>query len=308
MRPSGIDVGFTVQERHFARGVADLQAFLARLEDRGCDFTAVLDHLTFWDGTGFDAITNATALAAAHPRLPVLTSVVVLPLHHPVLVARHLSSLALLAPGRLAFGVGVGGEDRHEIASGGVDQSTRGRRMDESLTILRALLAGGRVRHDGAFYAVDDVTILPVPDPPVPVLVGGRSDAALRRAGRLGDGWLGFACSPTRFDHAVKLVAVEAERAGRDADAFDHGLVVWCGFGSDGDARERLAAEVERLYKLPFERFERYCPYGTPAEVAESLAEYVPAGCRRFSIIPVGADPAAEADAVAEVRELLTTS
>jgi alkanesulfonate monooxygenase SsuD/methylene tetrahydromethanopterin reductase-like flavin-dependent oxidoreductase (luciferase family) len=298
-------VGFTVQERHFTAGVEALHALTADLERDGVDFAAVLDHLSFWDGTGFDALVNATAIAAAHPRLPVLTSVMVLAVRHPVTVARQVSSLNVFAPGRLLFGVGVGGEDRHEIAAAGTDPRTRGRRMDEALAIVRTLLAGDAVTCQGEFFSVDDVSIKPAPPSPVPILVGGRSDAALQRTARSGDGWLGFACSPDRFAQGVKFVATEAERLGRGDAAFDHGLVVWCGFGHGADARDRLAAEMESLYKLPFERFSRYCPCGTPAEVARKLAAYAPAGCERFSIIAVGRDVDHEIESVAAVRSEL---
>lgn len=297
-----VKFGFTVQERHFAQGVDALHALTDELERQGLDFASVLDHLSFWDGTGFDAIVNATALATASPHLPILISVMVLPVRNPVTVARHVSSMSVLAPGRLLLGVGVGGEDPHEIAAAGVDPRTRGRLMDESLEILERLMAGERVTWHGDFFTLDDVCIRPQPASPVPILIGGRSDVALRRTARLGQGWLGFACSPERFSQAVKIVDVEAERVGRTGIHFDHGLVAWCGFGTGREARDRLGAEIESLYKLPFERFARYCPCGTPEEVAEQLAEYVPAGCRRFSIIPVGSDPAHEIEAVAAIR------
>jgi alkanesulfonate monooxygenase SsuD/methylene tetrahydromethanopterin reductase-like flavin-dependent oxidoreductase (luciferase family) len=303
-----VQVGFTVQERHFARGVAAVGHLTAELERQGIDFAAVLDHLSFWDGSGFDAMINATALAAAHERLPILTAVMVLPVRHPVSVARQLSSLSLFAPGRVTLGVGIGGEDRHEISAVGIDPRTRGRRMDEALVIIRRLLDGDAVTFDGDFFSIRDVTIKPAPSQRMRILVGGRSDAALRRAARAGDGWLGFACSPARFSQGLKLVGVEAERVGRHNDAFEHGLVVWCGFGDPGDARTRLRKEMESLYKLPFERFARYCPCGSPDDVAAELAEYLAEGCTRFNIIPVGTDLQHEIDAVARVRTALTAA
>ncbi|HEY3673063.1 MAG TPA: LLM class flavin-dependent oxidoreductase [Acidimicrobiia bacterium] len=300
-------VGFTIQERHFARGVGALQDLSEDLERMGVDFAAVLDHLSFWDGSGFDAMINATALAAAHPRLPILTSVMVLPIRHPVTVARQVSSLSVFAPGRLVLGVGVGGEDRHEISAAGIDPRTRGRRMDEALTIVRQLLSGEAVTFDGDFFTISDVTIKPAPVERVRILVGGRSDIALMRTARAGEGWLGFACSPARFAQGLKLVAAEAERVGRGNVEFEHGLVVWCGFGEPDDARARLRKEMESLYKVPFERFARYCPCGKPDDVAAQLVEYVSGGCTRFSIIPVGQDLQHELDSVATVRAALTT-
>ncbi len=87
---------------------------------------------------------QATALAMLHPALPIHTGVYLLPLRHPVLVARQLADIDRLAPGRLVFGVGVGGEDRHEVAVCGVDPATRGLRMNECLTVVRQLLTGSR--------------------------------------------------------------------------------------------------------------------------------------------------------------------
>src|SRR4051794_27342417 len=301
-------VGFTLQERHFAQAVETIQSSLTEIETSGIDFASVLDHLTFWDGVGFDGLTNATAVAAAHPRLPVLVSVLILPVRHPVVVARQISSLAVFAPSRLVLGVGVGGEDRHEIGAAGVDPSTRGRRMDESLTILRGLLDGKAVTFRGEHFDVDSVLIRPVPVPSIPFLVGGRSDAALRRTAQHGDGWLAFACSPDRFAAASDLIQLHAEDFGRGEAHFDHGLVAWCGFARD-DRRSRLAAEMEALYKLPYDRFAKYCFEGSPVEVAKRLAPYAEAGCRRFSIIAVGESSSHEIDCVSEtaiqLRELV---
>jgi alkanesulfonate monooxygenase SsuD/methylene tetrahydromethanopterin reductase-like flavin-dependent oxidoreductase (luciferase family) len=298
-------VGFTLQERHFALGTSALQAALDAIDSEQIDFVSVLDHLTFWDGAGFDGMTNAAIVAGAHPRLPINVTVLILPVRHPVLVARQVSSLELLAPGRLTLGVGVGGEDRHEIEAAGVDPATRGKRMDESLTVLRALLRDGAATIDGEHFRLDDVQIRPTA-PQVPIVIGGRSDAALRRVAQLGDGWLAFACSPRRFAEATELIRLEAERHGRHAAELEHGLVAWCGFDDAGaHGRSRLAAAIESLYKLPFDRFAKYCFDGSPADVAERLAPYAEAGCRRFSMIAVGADIDHEIASIAETARQL---
>ena len=190
------------------------------------------------------------------------------------------------------LGVGVGGEDRHEVQSCGVDPSTRGRRTDESLGILRALLAGESVTHHGDFFDIDDVTILPPPPRPVPIVVGGRSDAALARAGRLGDGWLGVWVSPQRFTDALETVHAHADTAGRRGVGWRHGLQVWCAFGDSVEsATAVLAPEMERLYKTPFERFAKWCPAGPPEVVAEVVARYAEAGAHDVSLIAVAETP-----------------
>ena len=281
-------IGFTLQERHFAGGAEQLQSTLLEIEGSGIDFVSVLDHLTFWDGAGFDGLANAAAVAAAHPRIPISITVLILPVRHPVIVARQICSIALLAPGRLTLGVGVGGEDRHEIEAAGVDPSTRGGRMNESLTVLRALLDEGEVTFAGEHFDVRSVRVRPVPTSRIPILVGGRSEAALRRTARLGDGWLAFACSPERFTAATLSIRTEAEQHGRGDIEFDHGLVVWCGYSDHACGPSPLAREMESLYKIPFDRFAKYCFEGSPGDVAKHLADYADAGCGRFSIIPVG--------------------
>jgi alkanesulfonate monooxygenase SsuD/methylene tetrahydromethanopterin reductase-like flavin-dependent oxidoreductase (luciferase family) len=137
----------------------------------------------------------------------------------------------------------------------------------------------------------------------VPIVVGGRSDAALRRAGRHGDGWLGVWCSPHRYADAV--AQVQSESPEREAD-WRHGLQVWVGLDDDRSrARERLAARMQGMYRIPYERFERYSPYGQAEEIADFLRGYVEAGCRDFNVMAVAGSSEQAVDGVAEIRERL---
>ena len=287
----------------------DAAAYLARAHDAGIDHVCCGDHVSFFVGVGLDGLIQATALTVLHPTLPVMTGVYLLPLRHPVLVARQLSDLDQLAPGRLVFGVGVGGEDRHEVEICGVDPSTRGRRMEESLTVLRQLLSGAPATFHGEFFDIDDALVLPAPAQPVPIVVGGRSDAAARRAGRLGDGWLGIWNSARRFRDVVEMAGEEAARAGRSDPPSRHAMQLWCVIADTKEqARARLAPAMEAFYQIPFERFEKYSPYGTAEDVAEFLSPYVDAGCRWFNLIPQAEDPDAALAGAAAVKKLLAPS
>jgi alkanesulfonate monooxygenase SsuD/methylene tetrahydromethanopterin reductase-like flavin-dependent oxidoreductase (luciferase family) len=280
--------------------------FLAAVDDAGLDHVCAGDHVSFFVGAGVDGLIQATALVTLHPTLPVFTGVYLLPLRHPVLVARQLVDIAQLAPGRLIFGVGVGGEDRHEVEICGVDPSTRGRRMDECLVVVRELLTGKPTSFNGEFFDLDDAIVLPTPSEPIPIVIGGRSDAAVRRAGRLGDGWLGIWNSPRRFADVVDQIDGAAEEAGRVSRPRRHGMQVWCGISDDrASARERLAPAMEAFYQIPFERFEKYSPYGTPQEVADFLRTYVEVGCTSFNLIPQAPDAATGLAGAAEVKRLL---
>ena len=147
--------------------------------DTGIDHVFFADHVSFRVGHGHDGMVVAAAVANLHPTLGIYIGVYLLPLRHPIPVARQLANLAEMAPGRVSFGVGVGGDDRHEVEICGVDPRTRGRRTDESLQIIQKLLAGETVDHRGEFFSFEQARIVPTPDPPIPVYVGGRADACL---------------------------------------------------------------------------------------------------------------------------------
>jgi len=268
-------------------GAEALARFAAGVDATSIDRVCVGDHITFKGGRGYDGLVNAAALAVMSRRVTVQTAVYLLPLRHPVPVARQVASLAALAPGRLEFGVGIGGEDPAEARACGIDPATRGRRMDEALTALRPLLAGGEVTMSGDFFTLDRVRVLPPPVPAVPVVIGGRSEAALRRVARHGDGWLGLWVSPRRYADATGRISRSAADAGREVTRWRHGMHVWCAFGTAATARARLAVAMEDFYQTPFGKFERYCPCGTPDEIAASLQPYVDAGCRSFNLIPL---------------------
>jgi alkanesulfonate monooxygenase SsuD/methylene tetrahydromethanopterin reductase-like flavin-dependent oxidoreductase (luciferase family) len=276
---------------------------LALIADAGVDHVFTADHVSFHDGSGIDGLIHLAAMSGLEPRLGLHVGVYLLALRHPMIAARQISSLAESAPGRLTVGVGVGGEDRHEIEVCEVDPTERGRRTDVALGLVRALLDGDTVDGDGEFFDFTGGVIRPTPDPRVPFVVGGRSDAAVRRAGRLGDGWLGTWCSPSRFAAATAL----AEEVGADREvAWQHGLQVWIGVDATRDsARTHVAGAMERFYATGFERFERYTPYGTAEQVAEALGPYVEAGATTLNLTPCGPDRETEIEITAEIKRLL---
>ncbi len=304
-------------------GAGALRRAVAMAEAAGIDQLTVGDHVTHRGGQGTDGLVLAGAVAALAERTEVATSVYQLGLRHPVVAARQIVDVAGLAAGGFVLGVGAGGEDRAESDACGVDPGTRGRRLDESLAIVRRLLSGETVDHDGEFFTLRQVSVGPPPDRPVPIQVGGRSDAAVRRAGLLGDGWLGRWVSAKRFARVVAQVEVTAWEAGRlggpnagmagRADstgvAWRHGMQIWCGFGP---TRERavgdLAAEMESTYGLPFDQFAQWCPAGRPHDIADALLPFVGGGAAEINIIAVAADPFEAIEGVAQVRRLLRSA
>jgi alkanesulfonate monooxygenase SsuD/methylene tetrahydromethanopterin reductase-like flavin-dependent oxidoreductase (luciferase family) len=295
-------------------GLARLEAperrrIVERAEAVGLDHVGVGDHVSFYIGAGFDGLLGAAGVLSVAERLSANTAVYLLPLRHPVTVARQVADLAAMAPGRFVFGVGIGGEDPHEVQICGVDPATRGRRMDESMRIVRQLLTGQPVDFDGEFFKLDGAQIIPAPSPPVPIVVGGRSDAALRRAGRLGDGWFGIWVSAARYAAAIETTQAAAADADRRDVPWVNALNVWIGVDEDADAaREHVAPAMTSFYGIPYERFERWSPAGTPAQVAEFLVPYAAAGCHVFNLIINGRSHTHEIEAAAEIRELMRAS
>lgn len=155
-----------------------------------------------------DPLVTMAMLAEATTTLRFSTSIFVLPLHDPFTVAKQLSTLAVFSDNRVTLGVGAGWQES-EFKILHQDFQTRGKRMDEMLEVMRKLMSGEDVEHHGRFYDFDWLHMLPAPTKPVPIYVGGESDAAIARAARQ-DGWIGT--SYTTEELAIILDRVEAAR------------------------------------------------------------------------------------------------
>lgn len=254
-----------------------------------------------------EAITRLSLLTAWTERVRVGTAVLVLPLYHPVMVAKQLADLDARSGGRVSVGIGVGGEFRHEFDALGIPLDGRGARTDEAMTVMRSLWQGGPVSHAGGCFSFDDVELRPVrpadgstmrPGGP-PLLVSGRKEPAMRRAARLGDGWMPYLVSPAAYARSVQTITEHAATIGRDLSGFEWMVYLYCSVRRDGDrAREDVATFLGGAYgDKPGAMLDRIAPAGTPEEVAARLQEYVDAGARHFVI-----SPAAPADTLEVVQ------
>ena len=304
--PGPITVGIVLREQDLSAWAGRLHELAERSVAAGVDHLTVGDHVSFADGHGADGLIQAAALLSAHPSVSVQTGVYLLALRHPAIVARQLATIALLAPGRFTFGVGVGGDDLSELELCGINPRERGARTSEGLRCVRMFLEGEEVDFRGRFFELHGA-IRPAPATPIPILVGGRSDPALMRVGQLGDGWLALWVSPRRFAEALQRIDDAAAQVGRAEVPWRHALQLWAAFGrSQPQARQRLAAAMEAAYSLPFDRFERYAPCGPPEAVAEALAPYLALGCRRFNFVLEAESLPAAFEAAAEVKAVLS--
>jgi alkanesulfonate monooxygenase SsuD/methylene tetrahydromethanopterin reductase-like flavin-dependent oxidoreductase (luciferase family) len=275
-------------------------------EAAGIDGVFLGDHVTFY-GSGSDALIKLAALAAVSTKLELQTCVFLLALRHPTPVALQCAMIDRMSKGRLILGVGIGGEDPNEWWACGVDPKTRARRTDESLQILRSLWTQEDTTFDGKYYKLSAVKMRPKPHRAsgVTLQVGGRSDAALRRTAFYADGWSGIWVSVRRFIEAGEKIAEFAREAGREDMTFPRGMQFWMGIDSDkAAARAKVGGSMQAFYRLPFERFEKWTPYGTPEEIAEFLAPYVEVGCEWLNFVVADAPEAVLERAVA-VRDAL---
>jgi probable F420-dependent oxidoreductase len=164
-------------------------------------------------------------LAAQTTRLGLATGVLVLPNHHPVVLAKRVASIDVLSGGRVRLAVGMGWL-KEEIEACGVEFDSRGRRADEQIDVMRLLWEDrpDGASHHGEFFEFDDAACHPKPVTTVPIHIGGHSRAAARRAGRRGDGFQPLGVGGEALTDLLAIMRDQAQRSGRDGDALELSL------------------------------------------------------------------------------------
>jgi len=246
------------------------------------------DHVAFM-GAIDDPLTQLTYLSALNPSLIFGTSIYLLPLRHPTTVAKMVATVdRLMGAGHFIFGVGVGGEFPREYEACGVPLKQRGGRANEGIEIIKRLWTGEPVEYHGKYFSFGKITMLPKPRTPggPPVWVGGRAEAALRRAARLGDGWMPYVVTPKRVGEGLEFIAREAEKAGRKFERFGTALHLFVTLGpSYEDALDVAAEHLSKRYAMDFrEPAKRYAAVGKPADVAARIDEFIKAGIRDVNV------------------------
>jgi len=194
------------------------------------------------------------ALGALTERIRFITFVLKLPVRHPVLVAKQATSVAVLTGNRLVLGVGTS-PWREDYDVLGVDWPSRGQRMDEEIAVLRGLAAGGYFEYRGKIFDLPPVKIAPVPSAPIPVLIGGHSDAALRRAARLGDGWLHGGGDPAELPGLLARLDEHRRRAGTAGRPFEVHVISADAYTAGGVRRlaEQGVTDVIVGFRWPYQ-------------------------------------------------------
>lgn len=191
----------------------------------------------FLDGKPFiEPFTLIPAMAAVTERLRFTTFVVKLPIRRPVLMAKSAASVAVMSDNRFGFGMGLSPWPEDFMATG-EDWKTRGKRMDEMMQIMRGLLTGDYFEWHTEHYDIDSLKICPVPDEPIPFLVGGHAELALRRAARLGDGWMHAGGDATTLEKLMKRLSELRVEYGRDKEPYEIHVISMDAFTVDGVKR-----------------------------------------------------------------------
>lgn len=248
-----------------------------------------MDSLWFGDHIAFavpimDPLLQLAQAAAYSDRLHFGTSVYLLPLRHPTAVAKQVGTLDRLTGGRLIFGVGIGGEFPNEFAACGVPVNERGPRLSDGIRVLRKLWSGEKVSHAGKFFSFNDVQMLPTPVQAggPPIWCGGRSDAALTRAGRLADGYISYVVTPDMYRSALEVMAKAAAAAGRQIERFGTAHLLFFRIDNSFESAWDVATEhLSERYASDFRGpAKKYCALGRPEDVAAKINEFRAAGVR----------------------------
>jgi probable F420-dependent oxidoreductase len=228
-----VELARTAEECGFASVALPDSLFYS--ETVSAEYPYTPDGSRFWDADTpwADPLVAAAAMGAATSRIRFYTQVLKLNPRSPVLLARQVGSVAVLTGDRFGLGVGLGwSPEESEWCDAAFDH--RGRRADEAIEILRLILGGGMVSYDGEFYRFGKLQMSPAPSRPVPLYIGGHSDAGLRRAARVGDGWTSAMMSYEDLRGVIAKLGELRSEYGRADLPFEIQAVCTDRFGLDG--------------------------------------------------------------------------
>lgn len=275
-----------------------------RVEALGFDSLWTGDHVSFHHPI-YESLTLLASYASITRRIKLGSAVYLLALRHPTVAAKITATLDALSGGRLIFGVGVGGENPKEFEACGVPHRERGARVTEGIEVVRTLWRDTPASFQGRFTRFEAVSIDPKPvqRPAPPIWIGGRSDAALARAGRQGDGWVSYVVQPERYQQSLDKIHAAAAAAGRSLDGFVAAHLTFITVGRDYETAEKTWVErLTRRYAQDFAPLARkYGVIGTPAQCVEQLERFAAAGCGYFLMNAISdpADERAQLEAIA---------
>lgn len=235
-----------------------------------------------------EPITFLSYIAGRLRKMKFGTSTLVLPTRNPVVLAKELATLDFLSQGRLFPAFGLGGDDSKDLLAVGVSRKERAQRADEAIVLMRRFWTEENVTFEGKFYSVQNVTIMPRPwqKNGLPIWIGGRSQAAMRRTGRLGDGWLVSSVSPAEVKAGIKTIRAYAADAGRGVPEDHYGVLIPFYFATGADNAWEIAGRSIRP-RVDLQSTE-FTAFGNPDQVRARVETYIAAGATKFVMRPCG--------------------
>ncbi|HZP44982.1 MAG TPA: LLM class flavin-dependent oxidoreductase [Candidatus Binataceae bacterium] len=267
--------------------VKGIPEFAQKAEALGFDYLGSGEHMMF-HGAVPNSLINLSVAAGATKKIKLMSTVVLLPLYTPMVLAKMTAVLDVASDGRYHMGIGVGGEFPKEFEACGVPVKQRGSRSNEALEVITKLWTGKNVAFDGRYTKFSGVTLDPSPvqKPHPPIWVAGRKESAMRRAALYAQGWLPYMYTPEMLHESVEKIMQFGKEAGRDMSSFRPGLFIFAVVHPDRDkAREQAAKALGGTYAQDFSKIAgRYTLYGNPDDCRKRLREYVDAGARTVMV------------------------
>ncbi|HET6306450.1 MAG TPA: LLM class flavin-dependent oxidoreductase, partial [Rhodopila sp.] len=248
-----------------------------------------------------ECMTTLAAIAGRTRRIKFGVNVVSAALREPVLLAKQCATIDVLSDGRLLPGFGIGSPRGAEWEAMHIDTTTRGRRTDEALEIIRRLWSGETLNFDGRHFKLTNVSIAPLPaQPDLPMWIGGSSEAAIRRTARLGTGWQAGPETPEAVGDIIAGIQRALLETGRTVEPDHYGAAFGFRFGGSGDAG---VAKVMAQYRARTGRDPRdLFAIGDAGAILRRLDDYIRAGASKFILRPI-AD--GDADMLTQTQQLV---
>ena len=235
-----------------------------------------------------EVMTTLAAIGARTTRLKFGPSVVVLPYRTPVVAAKEMATVDWLSQGRLFPAVGVGVELPREFDASGVAFAQRGRRTDEAIRVMRMLWTQDEVTFQGEFYKLDRISIFPKPwQTPPPIWIGGKSEAAMRRTARLGDGWIPSFITPDEMRVGIGKVQDLAAAEGRHVPEDHFGTLINYAIADTEAAASALAQPFVPRGRVDEATMRQCTAFGPVGRLLEKVEDYVKAGASKFILRPL---------------------
>jgi probable F420-dependent oxidoreductase len=268
-------------------GADFLWTLCAFLEQSGIDSLWLSDRLSSPVAVP-EVMTTLAAVAARTVKLKFGPSVIVLPYRTPVVAAKEMATIDWLSRGRLFPAVGVGVELPREFEASGVPFKERGRRTDEAIHVIRLLWTEDEVSFQGEFYKLDRIRVFPKPwQSPPPIWIGGKSDAAIRRTARVGDGWIPSFITPAEFRVGVERVRQLAAESGREVPEDHFGTLINYAVAPSHEAAFAMAEPYLQRGRVDEATMRACTAFGPPEVVIAKIEEYVKGGGSKFILRPL---------------------